>query len=60
MLGIEYYGQSSRFLGAHATADVKLTDNMVWSLGIQAGPKSDPNHVIYTSRFEVSWGHRKR
>jgi hypothetical protein len=59
-LGVEYYGQSSRFLGAHATADVKLRDKMVWSLGIQVGPKSDRNHVIYTSRFEVGWGHRRR
>jgi hypothetical protein len=59
-LAVEYYGESSRFLGAHATADTRLTENVVWSLGMQVGPRSEPNHIIYTSRVEVGWGHRKR
>jgi hypothetical protein len=59
-LAAEYYGQSSRFLGAHATVDVKLTDNMVWSLGLQIGPKSGENRLIYTSRLQLGWGQRKQ
>ena len=59
-LGVEYYGQSARFLSAHSTIDVKFTDNMVWSLGVNVGHDSNDNHVIYTSRLQISLGQRKR
>jgi hypothetical protein len=59
-LGVEYYGQSGRFLSAHSTVDVKVTDNIVWSLGGNVGPDSNDNHVIYTSGLQISLGQRKR
>jgi hypothetical protein len=59
-LGVEYYGQSARFLSAQSTVDVKVRDNIVWSLGLNIGPDSNDNHVIFTSRLQISLGQRKR
>lgn len=40
-LGVEYYGQSAPVLSAHSTVDMKVTDNIVWSLGVNVGPHSN-------------------
>ena len=57
-LGVDYYSHATRFSGAHATADIKLTDSVVWSLGVNAGPATSENRLIYTSRVQFSWGQK--
>ena len=57
-LGVDYYSHAARFSGAHASADIKLTDSVVWSLGVNAGPATSENRLVYTSRVQFSWGQK--
>ena len=59
-MGVEYYSQPMSFHGAHTTVDIKVADNIVLSLGVNAGPKAGENHPMYTSRLQISWGQQKR
>jgi hypothetical protein len=59
-MGLEYYGQSTSFHGAHTTADIRVSDNIVLSFGVNAGSKAGENHLIYTSRLQISWGKQRR